>query len=35
MGVAGYWILGGGLLELVNIKGGSRNEQRVVGVGRY
>ncbi len=35
MGVAGYWILGGGLSELVDINGGSRNEQRVVGVGRY
>ncbi len=25
-GVKGYWILGGGLSELVDIKGGSRNE---------
>ncbi len=28
-----YW--GGGLPELVDIKGDSRNEKRVVGVGRY
>ncbi len=27
--------IGWGLLELVDIKGGSRNEERVVGVGRY
>ncbi len=27
--------IGWGLSELVDIKGGSRNEWRVVGVGRY
>ncbi len=27
--------IGWGLSELVDIKGGSRNEKRVVGVGRY
>ncbi len=33
----GCWILDiwWGLSELVDIKGGSRNEQRVVGIGRY
>ncbi len=44
MGVAGInrgewgcWILdiGWGFAELVDIKGGSRNEERVGGVGRY
>ncbi len=28
----GYWV---GVAELVDIKGGSRNEQKVVGVVRY
>ncbi len=35
MGVVGYWILGGGLSELVDIKGSGRNEERLVGVGKY